>query len=134
MIYCYNCGKELEDDAKVCPTCGAKIVEEEVVEVVEATEKPKTKKAYTVLGKIGYILSIVSMCIWWIPIVGLIALDTGIVGIIFNIFGKKDPDLNEKCKKGFVLSIVATALAFVTYIIWVVVLEVLAIQSAGGLY
>lgn len=134
MIYCYNCGKELEDDVKVCPTCGAKIVEEEVVEVVEATEKPKTKKAFTVLGKIGYILSIVSMCIWWIPIVGLIALDTGIVGIVFNVFGKKDADLNEKCKKGFVLSIVATALAFVSYIIWVVVFEVLAIQSAGGLY
>lgn len=134
MIYCYNCGKELEDDVKVCPTCGAKIVEEEVVEVVEATEKPKTKKAFTVLGKIGYIFSIVSMCIWWIPIVGLIALDTGIVGIVFNILGKKDPDLTEKCKKGFVLSIVATALAFVTYIIWVVVFEVLALQSAGGLY
>lgn len=134
MIYCYNCGKELEDDVKVCPTCGAKIVEEEVVEVVEATEKPKTKKAFTVLGKIGYILSIVSMCIWWIPIVGLIALDTGIIGIVFNILGKKDPDLTEKCKKGFVLSIVATALAFVTYVIWVVVFELLALQSAGGLY
>lgn len=134
MIYCYNCGKELEDDAKVCPTCGAKIVEEEAVEVVEATEKPKTKKAYTVLGKIGYILSIVSMCIWWIPFFGLLALDTGIVGIVFNVFGKKDPDLNEKCKKGFVLSIVATALAFVAYIIFVVVLEILAIQSAGGSY
>ena len=134
MIYCYNCGKELEDDAKVCPTCGAKIVEEEVVEVVEATEKPKTKKAYTVLGKIGYILSIVSMCIWWIPFFGIMALDTGIVGIIFNIFGKKDPDLNAKCKKGFVLSIVATALAFVAYIIWVVLIEVLAILSASGSY
>lgn len=134
MIYCYNCGKELEDDAKVCPTCGAKIVEEEVVEVVEATEKPKTKKAFTVLGKIGYILSIVSMCIWWIPFVGIIALETGIIGIVFNTLGKKDADLTEKCKKGFVLSIVATALAFVSYIIWVVVFEVLAIQSAGGLY
>lgn len=132
MIYCFNCGKELEDDVKVCPVCGAKIAEEakaEVVEVVEAEQKPHVKKCFTVFGKIGYILGIVSMCIWWIPFFGIVGVETGAAGIVFSCLGKKDPELAAKTKKGLVLSIVATVLSFVFYIIWVVVLEAILIAN-----
>ena len=50
-MFCAKCGKEIPNDAKVCPNCGAAVEEEKATPVVEAkpVEAPKKSKV-VILG------------------------------------------------------------------------------------
>ncbi len=39
MIYCTNCGKQIDDDSKFCPFCGAAVVENEQADVEDNTQQ-----------------------------------------------------------------------------------------------
>ncbi len=39
MIYCTNCGKQIDDDSKFCSFCGAAVVENEKAEVEDNTQQ-----------------------------------------------------------------------------------------------
>ena len=38
-MYCFNCGKEIDDDSEFCPFCGTHLIEE-----TKSTKKTKTEK------------------------------------------------------------------------------------------
>jgi hypothetical protein len=54
-MFCYNCGKEIDDKAVVCTGCGV---------AVEGTKPPKTAKTYNSSSAINYkVLDIVNLCV-----------------------------------------------------------------------
>lgn len=129
MNFCPKCGNEINEDEKFCPSCGAKIDEENdgllVEEVVENTEK-SVPKCFTIFGKIGFILGIVSVAICLIPIINAFALEAGPIGIVFSCLGKKDSSLASKTKVGLILSIIGTVVGFIMYIVYIVLFNLAA--------
>ena len=118
-MYCKKCGMEVEDNTKICPTCGYDFTKEEKyedpfseyekVEEVKETEvktiKPDVAK-YKVFAIIGYVLGIVSIALCWIPFM----FYTSIPGIIFSKLGVKSTTKNREAKTGFTLSVVSTVI------------------------
>ena len=68
-MYCKNCGKEISDNAYVCPNCGVKVA-------TETAPRQKNNKAL-----IGFIFS------FFIPLVGLAiaAIVISAVTLVINI-------------------------------------------------
>ena len=90
MKYCENCGKEINDNAVVCPGCGVSTIAQQTAVPVTQNEKPTT--AIMALG-----------FAFLIPILGIIF---GIVGISkYN-----DPKLKKQC-------IIAIPIAIVVIIV-----------------
>lgn len=73
MKYCKNCGKELDDNAYVCPNCGVKVEEDAPV-----VEEHRTNG----LAIAGFVLS------FFIPLVGLILSIVGLVKVKVYHSGK----------------------------------------------
>lgn len=123
MAYCPKCGNEVKEDEKFCSICGEKLKEEiNDVEVnyLQNTEEINTTvpKCFTIFGKIGFILGIVTIAICLIPGLNVLALEAGPAGIVFSCLGKKDTSLASKTKVGLILSIVGTVVGFIMYIIY----------------
>ncbi|MBR6940534.1 MAG: zinc ribbon domain-containing protein [Clostridia bacterium] len=91
MKYCEKCGKEIDDNAVICPGCGASATVNASPITTAESENPKTARM-----AIGFA--------FLIPIVGIIM---GIIGL------KKytDPKLKKQC-------IIAIPLAIVMMIVW----------------
>ena len=98
-MYCKNCGKEISDQAFVCPFCG-----------VQAAEPSKTGKSNT-LALVGFILSFI------VPVAGLIC----------SIIGYKNlPECGGNGKglasAGIVISAVELALTVVIVIVYILLI------------
>lgn len=119
MAYCQNCGNEVREDEKFCPACGASLNENEVN--IEIQNENSVPKCFTIFGKIGYILGIVTIAICLIPWLNVLSFEAGPVGIVFSCLGKKDTSLASKTKVGFILSLVGTIVGFIMYIIYTVI-------------
>lgn len=119
MAYCQNCGNEVREDEKFCPACGASLNENEAN--IEIQNENSVPKCFTIFGKIGYILGIVTIAICLIPGLNVLTLEAGPVGIVFSCLGKKDTSLASKTKVGFILSLVGTIVGFIMYIIYMVI-------------
>lgn len=76
MKYCAKCGKELLDEAVMCPGCGCAVGSKNQVAEEKTTPTQKSPKAATVLGIIGIISA------WLFALVGHI---TSVIGIIMGI-------------------------------------------------
>ena len=102
MKYCQKCGKELVDEAVVCPGCGCSVndvaVQANNVAPLEQEENPGLQRAAVI-------------CAFLVPIVGLIC---GIIGAIKY----KTPKLKKQCIAAIPISIVVwiiTALLLLSY-------------------
>lgn len=88
-MFCKNCGKEISDNAYVCPNCGVKV----------AADAPKQKNNKAL---IGFIFS------FFIPLVGL----------ILGILGYKDSQkMNDEGRGLAIAAIVISAISLVINII-----------------
>lgn len=87
--YCSNCGRELEEGSNTCKYCTQ--VENEV-----KVETKEDKHALT-----GFILGLISILAWFIPLIGY---PVTICGIVFSVKGLKS---NKKglATAGLILSI-----------------------------
>ena len=134
-MYCKNCGAQIPNDSKFCTYCGSKMENEDVVyvkedvvndvELVNNNNEPvnTSKGPWNGFAKAGNVLGIVSICIFWIPIYGLIfAFSLGIPGIVLSSLGKRSTSYRNRANAGLTLSIISLALAFVAYIIFIVIL------------
>ena len=127
MSFCVICGKELNEQEKFCPNCGAE-VEGEVKEEQVTEPQPILKsvpKCFTIFGKIGPIIGLVAFITSFIPFVNMLSFEIGPVGIVFCILGKKDIHLISKCSRGLKFSIWGTVLGFVLYIVYIVIFSML---------
>ncbi|MGN0822475.1 MAG: zinc-ribbon domain-containing protein [Candidatus Gallimonas sp.] len=103
-MFCKNCGKELSDNAFVCPHCGALVAEDDR----NGEKRPKNKTAFG-LCIAGFVLSILSL-VW----LGAYFCITPIASIVLSAVGvhlaKKNGDAHGLGTAGFVIGIVATAI------------------------
>lgn len=97
--FCRNCGKELNEEQNVCLNCG--------VAVASAT---KTNNKADRNAMVGFILGLVSIVAWFIPLFGY---PVCICGIIFSAKGLKSSTNKGKAITGLVLSIVFLVFTFI---------------------
>lgn len=115
MLYCQQCGSKLTENEKYCFACGALLNENEAnTEIQNDNHIPK---CFTIFGKIGFILGIVTIAVCLIPGLNVVSVEVGPIGIVFSCLGKKDPILKNKTKAGFILSIVGLAVGLIINVI-----------------
>ena len=100
-MYCKNCGKEIDNNAYVCPNCGV-LVKSAPTEVV-------AKKESNTKALIGFILS------FFVPVVGLIL---GIMGL------KASGEMKGEGKGMSIAAIIISAVGIVCSIIFTIVYTV----------
>ena len=96
MKYCEKCGKEIMDEAVICPSCGC---------AVKSAEQPKTVSAASTAsaskkGRTSKILGIISVLLLW-PL--------GIASIILAVQSKNETggEMKKDAKTGLILGIIA---------------------------
>ena len=120
---CPFCGNENSDEFVYCSSCGRAIKTDEVEPQRQASEP----RCWVIFARIGFVLGIVSIALCWVPF--LVGLSVGVNGIVFAALGfrTKDGYYRGKARVGLILSIIATAVSFAAYFIWV-----FAIFAAAG--
>lgn len=110
-MYCTVCGKEVVDEATICPNCGCMIEKDGVKAIVSASyETNKKTQVSVILGIIGIIFA------WLFALIG------HIVSIIGIVLGIKDYKESEKMT-GLILSIIGEACSILSSIIGAVALS-----------
>lgn len=108
-MYCKNCGKEISDQAIVCPHCG-----------IQTAELRKENQSNT-LALIGFIMAFI------VPIAGLICSIMG-----YKNAPERDGSGKGLATAGIVISAVFLALSVVLIVIYVVLIFGLIGAAAGG--
>lgn len=135
-MYCKNCGKEIDNDAKFCPNCGTAAqqapISTENSEAACVVEEDKPPKVWTVFSKIGKILGIVCLATSLIPYLNIFSLTFGIAGIVMSCLGRKakTQETDNNCSLGLKLSIVAVAVSFVMIIVY----SILFVSFLGSVF
>ncbi len=93
-MFCKTCGKEVVDEAVVCPHCGCATVEAPVEAAPVVVEAPAKKKS-SGLCIAGFVVGLVSLIFG-----GYIGLAIGVVGLILSALGLVDVKKKGKSKKG----------------------------------
>lgn len=105
--FCSNCGKELNEQQDVCLNCGVNIGKIQTVD--NSIENPKAySNALT-----GFILGLVSILAWIIPLFGF---PITICGIIWSVGGLKSQKRKGLAIAGLVLSIVFLVITLINSI------------------
>ena len=124
-MFCRKCGKELNENAIYCDQCGAKVVEEEVidVEVIDVTNQQPTvvdackepKGPWRAFAIIGYVLGIVDLVLLLVPFFSCIV---SVFGIVLSALGKKSINKRRFARTGLTCNIIACAVNYVWTIIF----------------
>ena len=104
-MFCKICGKEINDQAVICPNCGCQV--NGSVEL----EQAKSKKKANLFCIIGFVLSLVSLLI---ALYGLVA----IAGLVLSIIGIVQANKNGERLKGLGIAgicVAAGSLIYTTY-------------------
>ena len=108
-MYCTVCGKEILDEAVICPGCGCMAQNNKIkTNVLVTNDKEKKTQSSLVLGIVGIVFA------WLFALVGHI---TSIIGIVIGIKEYKE---SEKMT-GLVLSIIGEVCSIFFFIIGAVV-------------
>ena len=132
-MYCKVCGMEVSENDKFCPTCGADLSKQKEEKEVDPFEKYDEKKeevavsktdkvVYTVFAIVSFVTGIVSLCLVWVPFI----FYGSIPGIVLGKLGESSESQKDKARKGFVMSIVATAINFIWTIVFIVLIMTFA--------
>lgn len=113
-MYCHQCGKEVSDEAKFCPYCGAQLSQSDFQENTQQNMNYQPNGTYQPLQQgqpryneedapsVGFaILS------FFIPIAGF---------ILFLVWNKELPLKAKSCLKGFVIGIVTYVVVMCCFI------------------
>ncbi len=110
MLFCKNCGKEIDDNTVICPHCG---VSQEEQSLSQTSSGGGLGVASLVLGIISIVIGAFSG-----GSLGWIGAPIGIVGIILGAIGRKNAPEAKKglANAGFVCSIIGTILCILFYV------------------
>lgn len=126
-MFCKNCGKEIDDNAVVCPNCG---VATEKLNETAATTAPEATgpKKVNICAIIGFILSLACWGLtfapawaYWLGFAAALALS--ITGLVMA--NKKNCNLKGMAIAGIVLTCVSI-------VFWLIVFIVLVALIAAG--
>ena len=129
-MFCANCGKEMDDNAKFCPSCGMDATGETVSKQPEAkSETPPTYSEPPVSpvpvssgsGVAAMVCGIIALILCWVPFIGLV------FGIVAMVLGGKGMRTLPQGKKGmaiagFVMGIIGLVVGVIILIIWIIAL------------
>lgn len=94
-MYCWNCGKEIDDKAVFCVHCGV------------ATEQKKEEEKVNALGIAGFIVSLASLFL------GLFFGIASAAGLVLSIIGMTKMKTHTRCAglavAGLIVGIISTA-------------------------
>lgn len=97
--FCTNCGHELQDGADLCLGCG---------KVINKGQNNSSKKKTNGLAISGFVISIISLMLFWFPLAFIISIVSLVLSIV-GVFKSKMYD-----GKGFAISgIVVSVIAFI---------------------
>lgn len=88
-MFCKNCGKEIDDNAYVCPNCGVKVAKEEPVPV--ANNDTGAKVGWGILSYLIPLVGLILFCVWKnerpavAKVCGICALVSFILNIVITI-------------------------------------------------
>ena len=114
MKYCTHCGAEINDEAVICIKCGCWIG----APVANAVPQ---KGKMNICALVGFILSMVSVIVFFIDIMGLLAL----AGMIVSIVGLTQLTIKtEQRGKGFAIAGLVVGACFFVFgvIFWIGIL------------
>lgn len=110
--FCPKCGVKLEDNQKYCASCGSSLESDDIsLEIVEKIDKN---------ANTGFILGIVSIVAWFIPLFGY---PVTICGIIFSSKGLASKNSHGKAIAGLVLSIIFLVITLINSIAGAVIVS-----------
>lgn len=105
--FCRNCGKELNEVQNVCLNCG-----------VAVNNTPTTDDKIEKQANLGFILGLISIVAWFIPLFGY---PVSICGIVFSSKGLKSTLSKGKATAGLILSIVFLIFTLINSILGVII-------------
>ena len=133
-MYCKKCGMEVSESDKFCPTCGADLTKQNIEQVEENDPFEKIEKkddvnvtkadkvVYKVFAIVSFVTGIVSLCLVWVPFI----FYGSIPGIVLGKLGESSTSQKDKAKRGFIMSIVATAINIVWTIVFIALIMTFA--------
>ena len=126
MKYCTYCGTEMDQNAAFCPECGkptqapAEAAQPEVQHIHvhhhEPIPEPSRKNG---LGVAGFVLSLISIVLACIPLVGLIGLITDIPGFCLALAGLLKGIFKKKKLGLSIAALILSIIAVVMMVTWV---------------
>lgn len=117
-MFCKVCGKEVDDKAVICPSCGCKVEETAATDVGTPAVKVEKNNKINVLGLIGFILSVCSL---FLSLYGSIA----VAGVILSIIGLVQCVKNGYGLKGFPIAGIVVGACSIIYTIYVICLAII---------
>ena len=92
-MFCKTCGKEIKDEAVICPFCGCAVKDDVAVQ----GEKNNEKRKVNVLSITGFVLSVVSLFI-------TLFVAVAIAGLVLSIIGLFQCNRNNERLKGLAIA------------------------------
>ena len=136
MAFCKNCGAQLEESAKFCPSCGTAQAEQAPAEVVtpeieipvqEINAAPAPEKASGNLNVAQLVWSIINLLVCCTPL--------GIAALIFTVIAKDAATAEEEAKKlktAKTCNLIGTIGGAVVIVLYIVLAVVMAMVGAMG--
>ena len=133
MAFCTNCGTQLDENSKFCPTCGAEQANAQPVPAETdynfnqtfdepvVPEVPKASGNLNILHLVWAIINILACC-----------MPLGVAALILTVLAKDAPTAEEEAKKiktARLCNIIGTVSAVVLFIVYIVLIVVGALAS-----
>ena len=115
-MYCKTCGKEVNDQAIICPHCGCQIANS-----ITKEETQPTKKKANVFCIIGFVLSLVSLLI---SLFGIVA----IAGLVLSIVGIIQTNRNNERLKGLGIAGICVSAGSLLYTVYTLIILMIGIS------
>ena len=107
-MFCKICGKEINDQAIICPHCGCQVGSTTEI------EKTSSKKKANLFCILGFVLSLVSLLI---ALYGIVA----IAGLVLSIIGVVQTNKNGERLKGLGIAGICVAAGSLIYTIYTLI-------------
>ena len=108
-MFCKTCGKEINDNAVICPYCGCAVSGEIKEKTIENSQDKKGKA--NVMSIIGFVLSLVSLLL---SLFGAVA----IAGLVLSIIGLVQCNQNGERLKGLAIAGIVVSICSLCYTVY----------------
>ena len=135
-MFCRKCGKEIADNSRFCPECGAEVkgFEGETVYEEVKVEQPRRNKCWDIFAKLGFGLGLAGLIACVIPYVCMVGVEVAAAGLVFSILGKKSFEFKGKSKAGIILSAIGLGVGFIMCIVTGVIMGLSGYNSGYYYY
>lgn len=113
-MYCKMCGREMDDDAKFCPSCGEP-VEKDMFDIEDSPESKQSKNfsLETLLGILAVVFSLLNYIgVFFVHLIGII-----LGSIVINLVNRDKKENKTYSQVGYVTGIIGLLLGIIAIVI-----------------